>query len=625
MNEIDDPLIVWPLYEPPSRQHIALDARALKQHLLILGSTGSGKTTLLRSAAQQLIRQKSRRIGLLVLDAKQDDTVEHLVEVARQAGREEDVVVLGSHPKATHVLDLFGQLKSFEHVQTVTRLLMLSTDPVGGENLFWQNSTSSMLAAALTILVSRRDRPVTYSAAIEFMRRWFFAMDPGGALPKPVSEVVERAERESKRAGASPQLASALDQVAVYRHLDSRTRSNLQACLCNILRPLTSAAAQRCFDANDRLEFSPALAAAGRLCFVSVNALVDPDLARFVLRLARQQLFDLVQLRQNGADGLCGVVADEFALISHPDDADQLATLRSRNCFVLAATQSLSGLDRKLGERLRRTVVQNFNTIVFMRTREVEAGEFATLSLGQQLPCTRPQRSDTWADSITTLWAEMHSGNRPKWICGPGDLGKLQAHQGYVVAADGSRTEQPVWFAPWFELVPEKEALGAPRRHSARYIEALMLRCGRKALLPAELVQVAVKLDEHRRDQSLQRANDYFRSNTCSIPNGLDQLPACWLAGLPGILRAMRQSRRSQCPHMIRRVECEEGVLVLHFADEQAPEDEELTLWDELRVLINRNLYPSRWRPLHQRHRLLLLFARPDLRSALDACSIAPI
>jgi hypothetical protein len=76
---------------------------------------------------------------------------------------------------------------------------------------------------------------------------------------------------------------------------------------------------------------------------------------------------------------------------------------------------------------------------------------------------------------------------------------------------------------------------------------------------------------------------------------------------------------------MIRRVECEEGVLVLHFADEQTPEDDELTLWDELRVLINCNLYPSRWRPLHRRHRMLLLFARPDLRSALDACLIAPI
>ena len=624
MNEIDDPLIVWPLYEPPSRRHIALDAQALKEHLLIVGSTGSGKSTLLRSAAQQLIRHKPRRIGLLVLDAKQDDTVEHLVEVARQAGRGEDVVILGSHPKATHVLDLLGQLRSFEDVQTVTRLLMLSTDPVGGENLFWQNSTSSMLAAALTILVSRRDRPVTYATAIEFMRRWFFSMDPGGALPKSVSDVVERAERETKRAGASPQLASALDQVAMYRNLDSRTRSNLQACLCNILRPLTTAAAQRCFDANDRLEFSPALAAEGRLCFVSVNALVDPDLARFVLRLARQQLFDLVQLRQNGADGLCGVVADEFALMSHPDDADQLATLRSRNCFVLAATQSLSGLDRKLGERLRRTVVQNFNTIVFMRTREIEAGELATLSLGQQLPSTSPQRNDTWADSITTLGSEMRAEKRPGWICGPGDLGKLQPHQGYVASADGTRTERPVWFVPWFELSGEKDSPGVSRWWAARYIEELMTRCGLKPLLPAELVRAAVKLDEHRRYQALDRANDFFRSKLCCIPQGLDLLPACWIAALPGILCAVRQPHWTHLP-LISRVGCDDGVLVLHFADEQAPEDEELTLWDELRVLINRTLYPSRWRPLHRRHRMLLLFARPDLRSALDACSIEPI
>src|ERR1035438_4687982 len=83
-----------------------------------------------------------------------------------------------------------------------------------------------------------------------------------------------------------------------------------------------------------------------------------------------------------------------------------------------------------------------------MRTREIEAGELATLSLGQQLPSTSPQRNDTWADSITTLGSEMRAEKRPGWICGPGDLGKLQPHQGYVASADGTRTERPGWVCP---------------------------------------------------------------------------------------------------------------------------------------------------------------------------------
>src|ERR1035438_602629 len=128
-----------------------------------------------------------------------------------------------------------------------------------------------------------------------------------------------------------------------------------------------------------------------------------------------------------------------------------------------------------------------------MRTREIEAGELATLSLGQQLPSTSPQRNDTWADSITTLGSEMRAEKRPGWICGPGDLGKLQPHQGYVASADGTRTERPVWFVPWFELSGEKDSPGVSRWWAARYIEELMTRCGLKPLLPAELVRAAVK------------------------------------------------------------------------------------------------------------------------------------
>jgi energy-coupling factor transporter ATP-binding protein EcfA2 len=93
MYPINDPLVVWPLYEPSQKRHIALDAEALVQHVLILGSTGCGKSTLLTSAAQQLIRHRPQRIGLLVLDAKQDGTVERVTQAARAAGREGDLAM----------------------------------------------------------------------------------------------------------------------------------------------------------------------------------------------------------------------------------------------------------------------------------------------------------------------------------------------------------------------------------------------------------------------------------------------------------------------------------------------------------------------------------------------------
>jgi hypothetical protein len=42
-------------------------------------------------------------------------------------------------------------------------------------------------------------------------------------------------------------------------------------------------------------------------------------------------------------------------------------------------------------------------------------------------------------------------------------------------------------------------------------------------------------------------------------------------------------------------------------------------MWDKIRMTVNRNIYPNRWRRLKQRHRMLLQFARPDLHSELHA------
>ena len=608
------PLVVWPCYEPPG-QRITLTEEELVQHVLVIGSSGCGKTTLLRGAMDQLIGDISRSIGLLILDAKTDGTVEHVTEVAQRAGRDRDLFTLG--PQGTHTLDLFGPLKTLEDVDRVTQRLLLSTDPILGENPFWQTSMGSLIAAALTLLLVRK-RPIVFSEAVDFMRRWFLGLENGVMLAKPVTAIVEQAKREAKKPRVSQQLLGALDLVEVWRQLDPRTRSNLQSCLLNVLRPLLSAAAVRCFDANDRQTFSPALVAVGKLCVVSINAMTHPELATFVLRLARREFLDAVQARGDGHHPLCGLIADEFPLIVRPEDSDQLATLRSKGCFVLAATQGLAALANKIGPRLQQAIMLNFSTMVFMRTREVEAGEFATLTLGQQEQRSVSKRTDTWEESMTALWDKIRSG-QPTWICVPGALGRLKPHQGFVAGSDGGRTERPVWFVPWFELTPQQAQPAANAVGAPQHVERLLSRSGVKPVLCSELVQAAARLDEHRRDKALAQAKDFFRSKACRIPAGLESLPACWLAGLPGILWASKKPHWTHIPYMISRLACEDGVLVMSFAQEQSPEDDRLTQWDKIRMTVNRNIYPSRWRRLKQRHRMLLQFARPDLHSELHA------
>lgn len=630
MPSTDKPLITWPCYEPvvvaegaSNCQEIGLSVSLTEedcvQHVFIIGSTGSGKTTLITSAIEQLLHHP---IGLLILDAKQDGMVEQITEMAAKVGRGNDLAVLG--PQGSHVLDLFGGLRAYEDVDTLAQWLMLATDRIDvNNNPYWQNTTSALIAAALTMLVSRRKR-TSFTEAVEFMRSWFVQLE-GSTMPRGVTEIMEAARRKAAKRGACPQLVGAVDHASVWSRLDSRTRSNLQTCLLNVLSGISSFAATRTFEAGDRPVFHPAqVAKEGKpcVCIVSVNALTHPDLAKFLMRLARRQFLDAVQARLPGERSLVGLIADEFGLIVQPgeEDSAQISTLRSKRCFVLAASQGLAGLDDKIGVRLRRSILLNFNSIAFMRTREQEAGEFATLSLGKREQRVISRPTTEWEDGATALMARPSSGERQVPVCPPGALGQLQPHQAYVIKSDGTRTLFPVWFVPWFEMAGPASENPIPQREAksvfgVEHVEHLMEHHGIKPRLSREALNAAFKLDARIHRSTLDQAKEFFRRKACMLPEGLETLPGSWLAGLPGVLWAMRKPHWAHVPFMIQHVACVDGVLLLDFAQEPAPKrDVGFTQWDQIRVKVNRCLYPSRWRPLLRNHRVQLSIKWPTLR-----------
>jgi len=396
--------------------------------------------------AEQIIAHEARsfseKAGVLILDSKAE-LVGLVRAAARSAGRQSDMVVLG--PEGNARFDLFGGLQSLDDVEAVTRRLLLATPPHGGDNAYWQTATTSMLAAGLSLLAATQPF-IGFDFALHFLRTWFMGAQ---TLPKPVQEVVAAAKerlRPPHRAGPGTdhhQLQSALDQVELWHDLDPRTRSNLQSCLLNVLRPLMSSAAARCFGRANLPPFDPGLVAHnGLLCVVSLNALVQPDLARFLFRLVRQSFFDAFQRRTGACHRLCGLVADEFPLVVCREDVEQLATVRSKGCFVLAATQGLAGIDDQIGERARRAVLQHFNTLIFLRSLEEEAGRLATLTLG-----LRREGAPSASTKAKGGWLIFTPPLRPSSlvpVCPPGELSRLATHQAYVLFRDGSRTEFPV-------------------------------------------------------------------------------------------------------------------------------------------------------------------------------------
>jgi hypothetical protein len=194
---------------------------------------------------------------------------------------------------------------------------------------------------------------------------------------------------------------------------------------------------------------SPALAAEGRICIVAVSALREPELAKLFFRLAKQEFFDAVQRRQEPPHQLCGMIADEFPLVVTEEDIEQLATVRSKKCFIIACTQGLETLHKRLGVGGGRAAINNLNNLVFMRNREAETSVLAFLTLGLRREKIRPPSEPEWGDLKTGRPERPLEAEVP--VCPIGALGRLDQHQAFLAYANGERTVQPVWFAPWFE------------------------------------------------------------------------------------------------------------------------------------------------------------------------------
>lgn len=609
-SNLDAPLVVWPCYEP-SGLNMKLCEQDLS-HVLLIGSTGSGKTTLLTSAIGQLIVHQANspadKIGLLVLDAKAEELATRVRESAEVSGRIDDLVLLG--PGGNHALDLFGGLRTLEDVERIARAVMAGTEQFGGDNTYWWQSSVAMLHAAFALLVASRE-PITFASTVEFLRRWFLSPE----TPRPLLELVQRLNLQG--GSRHPLLATALDQVLLWQQLDPRTRTNLQSCLINILRPLLSTAAARCFCSTAQKSFDPAqVATSGRLCVVSVNAMAEPELARFMFRLAKQQFFDAVQQRRTSGR-LCGLIADEFPLMVNREDLDTIATIRSKRGFILAGTQSVQSIEQRIGTGAARAMIANFNTLIFMRTREAEAAVLAFVAMGTRREKHKRRSKDepTWL-GVTKEPEQSQLVEIP--ICPVGALGQLAPHQAYIAFADGRRTDTPVWFAPWFEMTQSEqpqEAVTVDSYFTASHVESLMARHGRPRMWSTELISAAIKLSRRRnRKILLKKVESFFLAHAVMVPKGLESLPTPWLEALPRILWSTRRPEWTKLPYFIDGVFMENGVLLLHFAQEQPNLDQKFTAWDRLRVVVNAGLYPSAFRELKPQHQKLLAVKFPELR-----------
>ena len=149
---------------------------------------------------------------------------------------------------------------------------------------------------------------------------------------------------------------------------------------------------------------------------------------------------------------------------------------------------------------------------------------------------------------------------------------------------------------------------------SAEHILERLLACGLKQKFAPAVLAAAAELLEPpaSREWVIAEVRQFFAVHAGLIPHGLEELPSRWVQQLP-----LHLEDREMGPFMITSLAFEQGVLCVAFAHEIGSETGRMTVWDDLRFVLNLALQPNIWHPLTRQEESRIWDCWPELRREL--------
>jgi len=452
-----------PCYEGPDDRGpgtLTITEEQLSRHVFVTGTTGAGKSTLLRQMMRQLMAANCSdhewKAGLVVLDFKGDDTVEFVQAAAAAAGRSADVRILSLESEISY--DFFAGCDSLERVTEYAQRLVFGCGMVDPqENKFWDDYRQALFSAALLWLSLTRGGDRSFSRWISHAASWLLS----DSFPSNIHEDLLRLRNQldAMRADSPERMATqnALQLIESWKNgLDFRTKSNARATVQLALRPLLEIPTQRLFRSDTLLKFDVRHAVEkGRILVVSIKAFLHPELASLIGKCLKADFYKSVFARKPGGR-FVSLVADEFQLSvttgsPRHDDCYALPLLRSQNAGVIAASQTLAGIDRAVGgNQNRRILLCNFSLIFFLRSTETEVENWAQQVCGtvETDVIEREKVNDLrGSGSLAEEYVRVVTRRVKRAVCEPGSLARLQTGQAYVLQEGRSPLAHPIWIA----------------------------------------------------------------------------------------------------------------------------------------------------------------------------------
>lgn len=622
----DTSIVQLPLYEP-SGGLITLSLDDLTRHLVLFGSTGAGKTVVLNQILHQLLRwqnsAKHLRPGLVILDGKADDTIDKVCTWAAEFDRTEDLTIVAEDTDA--FVELVDELHDLSDVEPLCQMLNSVLLPMSEENAFWEQQRFSLLRAAVTLMLFSKSRN-EFNSISRFLTQTILHQCLDATAMGKLQDIANSAHLSKSQ---RQQLLTTLDVLEHWTSLDSRTRSIVQSTLTPLMSVFTSSISTaycagipeqgfRISEVNNR----------GAILVVSIDANAHETLAAFIFKSIKRKLFGELQRRQSwqpNTDRLAILICDELPLLISGDDWRNIGVCRSKGGCLIAASQGLSSLDQQIGYSRRNAFLLNINSQIFLRSTELELESHASRILGTR---RIPRRDEIVIETHTSTKTNRSKTVFTNWceesVCPAGALARLETLQGFVSVAGDSEFENPVWLAPKFhEPAQNADALretrirqscflsafsGAAHAHyTDRLMDSVMMNP-----IPGQEGQLHSILSPPESTESDAVTNRLFPAlqRLCSSKpskESLASIPTRWIPAISEILLNWDPSEvESIVPLHILHLGCTRWrIVIITRSDEFPPPfDSAPSVLDQLRIRINRSVFPSIYRPLRPKDRL---------------------
>jgi len=468
-DPLDEVVVSIPLGDPPG-EVISLSARVLCQNILATGMVGSGKTTsviypILKNLISFRASEPDRKIGLFVFDSKCDRTSERVQAWAEQSGRGGDIVVI--RPGSKWGFCPIPDEGLLSRIEIVAAKITAGFNDMGTDNEYWNQTMRCGVEAALAMDMLEHGN-LEYKRSLGSLSNTLLNCTSDGNARSRVAAF------EDKFQAARPHLDGNCARIIEgycrvlknWINLDPKTRSILQSCVNNALRPILSPRMLDYLPLEGRIAFDvEKIVTEGKILVLRTNASADQDLASTLGRLIKADLYQALQnrcIKAEDNDRFVGLIFDEYPLVATANepffgDVQNLQTLREKRGFVVAATQGYVSMNNAIGRRAWEGLRINFGTCVFMKSNEPEVEIHARNIIGRKESETsvrmKVMGTDCSSGGVTTASESKRqvSIEGESHIIAAGALARLESHEGYYITSDGEISESPVFLLPVFE------------------------------------------------------------------------------------------------------------------------------------------------------------------------------